>query len=81
MELSNESLEGARNINNIFVDKINELHEIIKHNVKKTNKEHKEKINKVKLALIEEICNGENLNLEDIKKKIFERFSYTKNKN
>jgi hypothetical protein len=69
METTNESLDSIRNINNVFVDKITELHEIIKTNIKKTNKEHKEKILRIKLNLIEEICKGENLNLEEIKMK------------
>lgn len=69
METTNESLDSIRNINNVFVDKITELHEIIKINIKKTNKEHKDKILRVRLNLIEEICKGENLNLEEIKMK------------
>lgn len=64
-----KKLAGLKNINNLFTDTINELYNNLNEQLKETKEEYRQNIIDEKIKLLVQICNGEGLNINEIKLK------------
>ena len=64
-----KKLGTLKNINTLFSDSINELYTNLQNNIKDVKDEYQQNIIDEKIKLLVAICNGENLNIKEMKQK------------
>lgn len=64
-----KKLKELNTVHTIFVDSINELDTKIQTQIKKIKQEYQQNVINEKIQLLIEVCNGEGLDFEQIKKK------------
>ena len=64
-----KKLKELKNLQNVFVDHINELDIQLQHQIKKIKQEYHNNLIDEKIKLLIEICQGENLDFDKIKNK------------
>jgi hypothetical protein len=64
-----KKLVGLKNINSTFTAAINELYSNLQNNIKEIKQEYQQNITDEKIKLLIAICNGEGLNINEIKLK------------
>ena len=64
-----KKLGSLKKINSLFTDSINELYSNLQDNIKEIKEEYQQNIIDEKIKLLVAICNGENLNIKEMKQK------------
>ena len=62
-----KKLIALKNLNNTFIDGFNELYSEVQDNLKEIKQEYQQNITEERIKLLVAICNGEGLNINDIK--------------